>query len=103
MLAELHPSRKRPNPFFQDFNVPYDPDVPVSYLFGLVSKQRHWKPWSRTWKRNWNRCMQLEYERLIGCCNKNLDTWQDLCRLVGIDGTFLSIRQRKKVCPGVLS
>lgn len=102
MRIEVSPFGLHPNQFLQDFNVPYDPELPISYLFSLLSKERNWKTNSRTWRKNWNKCMACEYDRLIGYCNTNLETWQELCRQVGIEGSFMSITKCKKVCSCVL-
>jgi hypothetical protein len=74
-----------------------NPDLPVSAAFVLVGLHRGWKPGSKTWKKNWNACMNMEYDRLIGCRVNSLATWQDLCAKVGIEDTFTSINQCKKV------
>ncbi|KAJ5190054.1 hypothetical protein N7491_007905 [Penicillium cf. griseofulvum] len=73
-----------------------NPDLAVSSAFVLVSLQRGWKPGSKTWRKNWNACMNMEYDRLIGCRVNRLATWQDLCAKVGIEGSFTSINQCKK-------
>ncbi|OGE47450.1 hypothetical protein PENARI_c044G00615 [Penicillium arizonense] len=101
MRIKVSPFGLHPNQFLQDFNVPYHPELPISYLFSLLSKERNWKTNSRTWRKNWNKCMACEYDRLIGYCNTNLETWQELCRQVGIEGSFMSITKCKKALAGI--
>ncbi|KAJ5521139.1 hypothetical protein N7463_001592 [Penicillium fimorum] len=85
-----------PNQLLRKLGVHYDPDLPISLAFRLVGSQRGWKPGSKTWKQNWNVCMDSEYDRLIGCPVTNLATWQELCAKVGIRDSFTSISQCKK-------
>ncbi|CRL24406.1 unnamed protein product [Penicillium camemberti] len=89
-------ARQHPNNHLRKLGATYNPELPISVAFGLVSLQRGWKPGSKTWKRNWNACMNDEYDRLIGYRVANLATWQELCAKVGIDDSFTSINQCKK-------
>lgn len=86
-----------PNKHLRSLGAPYNPELPISATFGLVTLQRGWKPSSKTWKKNWNACMSDEYDRLIGYRVPNLATWQELCAKVGITDSFTSINQCKKV------
>ncbi|KAJ5817447.1 hypothetical protein N7447_009680 [Penicillium robsamsonii] len=95
MRIPLAPS-EHPNQLLQKLGASHNPDLPVSSAFCLVGQQRGWKPGSTTWKRNWNACMNSEYDRLIGCRVNSLATWQELCMKVGIKGSFASITQCKK-------
>lgn len=80
---------------FPDFDC--NPDSPISDEFKRLGKARNWRPGSKTWTKNWNRCMGNEYNRLIGSRISNLETWQVMCRKVGLGDEFTSIRQCKKV------
>jgi hypothetical protein len=86
-----------PNQLLQKLGAPHNPDLPISVAFSLVALQRGWKPGSNKWKKNWNTCMNSEYDRLIGCRVSSLATWQELCTKVGIEDSFTSINQCKKV------
>ncbi|KAJ5765971.1 uncharacterized protein N7511_003587 [Penicillium nucicola] len=101
MLVRHDLSGQGPNPFFQAFDVPYDPNLPVSYLFSLVGEKRKWKQGSKCWRRNWNRCMAYEYDRLIGFCDTKLEKWQEICRQVGIKEILPSINRCKKALDGI--
>ncbi|CRL24407.1 unnamed protein product [Penicillium camemberti] len=85
-----------PNQLLRKLGVPHDPDLPISVAFGRVALQRGWKPGSKKWKKNWNTCMNSEYDRIIGCRVSSLATWQELCTKVGIEDSFASINQCKK-------
>lgn len=74
-----------------------DPGRPVSQEFECLAELRGWKPGSKKWKKNWNECMQAEYDRLIGNGTTSLETWQHLCRKIGLDDSLPSIRQCKMV------
>ncbi|KAJ5424947.1 hypothetical protein N7465_000017 [Penicillium sp. CMV-2018d] len=87
---------QHPNNHLRKLGAAYNPELPISVAFGLISLQRGWKPGSKTWKRNWNACMNDEYDRLIGYRVANLATWQELCAKVGINDSFTSINQCKK-------
>jgi hypothetical protein len=80
---------------FPDFDC--NPDSPISNEFKRLGKARNWRPGSKTWTKNWNRCMGNEYNRLIGSRISNLETWQVMCRKVGLGDEFTAIRQCKKV------
>ena len=96
MKVPLAPT-EHPNQVLRKLGSPYDPELPLTFAFGLVGLQRGWKPGSKTWKKNWNACMNCEYDRLIGCRVTSLTTWQQLCAKLGIKDSFKSINQCKKV------
>lgn len=96
MFVPLAPS-DHPNLLLRKLGVPHTPDLPVSFAFRQVAVQRGWKPGSKKWKKNWNTCMNSEYDRLIGGRGSSLATWQELCTKVGIKDSFTSINQCKKV------
>jgi hypothetical protein len=96
MFIPLSPSQL-PNGYLRGLDAPHDTNLPISYTFGLVSLQRGWKPGSRRWKKAWNACMNSEYDRLIGSRVTSLATWQELCAKVGLQESFTSINQCKKV------
>lgn len=96
MFIPLSPP-KHPNRFLRELNAPYDPHRPISFGFNVISLQRGWKPGSKHWKRGWNAYMNSEYDRLIGSRVTSLATWQELCVKVGIEDSFTSITQCKKV------
>lgn len=84
--------------FFSSFpGFDHDPNTPVSKEFARLAKQRGWKPRSKTWKRNWKQCIGDEYDHLIGQRANNLETWQDLCNKLDIEGEFTSITKCRKV------
>ncbi|KAJ5238244.1 hypothetical protein N7489_008335 [Penicillium chrysogenum] len=95
MKVPLAPT-EHPNQVLRKLGSPYDPELPLSFAFGLIGLQRGWKPGSKTWKKNWNACMNCEYDRLIGCRVTSLTTWQQLCAKLGIKDSFKSINQCKK-------
>ncbi|KAI2709064.1 hypothetical protein CBS147332_6123 [Penicillium roqueforti] len=95
MKVPLGPS-EHPNQLLRKLGAHYDPDLSISDAFRLVGLRRGWKQGSKTWKRNWNACMNSEYDRLIGCRVSSLATWQQLCAKVGIKDSFSSITQCKK-------
>ncbi|OQD88830.1 hypothetical protein PENANT_c003G10601 [Penicillium antarcticum] len=101
MHAEIGPHGLHPNEYLRKCGVLYRPELPVSYHFSIVSKARKWKTNSKTWKKNWNLCLACEYDRLIGYSNMHLETWQEICRQVGIEGTFSSINKCKKAFAGI--
>lgn len=88
---------QHPNNHLRRLGASYNPELPISVAFGLIGLQRGWKPGSKTWKKNWNACMNDEYDRLIGYRVANLATWQELCAKVGLKNSFTSINQCKKV------
>ena len=96
MKVPLAPT-EHPNQVLRKLGSPYDPELPLSFAFGLIGLQRGWKPGSKTWKKNWNACMNCEYDRLIGCRVTSLTTWQQLCAKLGIKDSFKSINQCKKL------
>jgi hypothetical protein len=92
-----HAPQKAPNKVLQEFNVAYDPDLPVSFSFSLVSQKRGWKTGSKRWRTAWNACMNAEYDRLIGSRVSNLAQWEELCAKVGIEESLPSINKCRKV------
>ncbi|KAJ5371561.1 hypothetical protein N7517_003567 [Penicillium concentricum] len=84
------------NQVLRNLGAQHDPDLPITFALGLGSLQQGWKPGSKKWKKNWNACMNSEYDRLIGCRVTSLATWQELCAEVGIEDSFTSINQCKK-------
>ncbi|KAJ5702674.1 hypothetical protein N7488_010222 [Penicillium malachiteum] len=83
---------------FPDFD--YDPEKPVSQEFKRLGAKMGWRQGSRKWKKNWNICMDEQYDRLIGTRVNNLDTWQQICCKLLIPGEFTSIRQCRKALSG---
>lgn len=92
-------SEPEPSSFFSSFHdFVHNPHASISGEFARLAKQRGWKQGSKTWKKNWNRCISLEFDRLVGCTLGNLDGWVDLCLELGVDGGGLaSITKCKKV------
>lgn len=87
-------------PFFSGFpGFHQDPDAPVSTEFARLTAFRGWAPGSKNWKRNWNACMEAEYDRLIGNRATRLETWQELCEKLDLDDSLPSIRQCRMVWP----
>ena len=80
---------------FPKFN--HDANAPISVEFARLGNFRNWSRGSKKWKKNWNLCMAIEYERLIGSRVNTLATWQAMCKKVGLAEVFTSIRQCKKV------
>lgn len=91
------PPEEPPNRFLQGFNIGYDGDLPVSFMFNLVSQSRGWKKGSTRWKRAWQACMRAEYDRLVGSRVTSLKEWQHLCAKVGIEESLPSINKCRKV------
>lgn len=79
---------------FPEFD--YHPDAPITDEFKRLALTRKWKHRSRRWKRNWNLCMKAKYRSLIGGQVSKLETWQRMCKKVGLD-VFPSITKCKKV------
>lgn len=85
--------------FFASFpDFAHNPAAPISEEFSRLAAQRCWKKGSKTWKKSWSRCMNDEYDRLVGKSLTGLEGWVQLCSELGIDGEFTSIRQCKMVC-----
>ncbi|KAF7156703.1 hypothetical protein CNMCM5623_000376 [Aspergillus felis] len=83
--------------FFTDFpDFKPNPDASVSDEFNRLASHRKWKVGSKTWRKMWNRCMALEYDRLLGQNLSGLQDWQQLCEELDLTGPFTSIRQCKK-------
>ncbi|CAG8248624.1 unnamed protein product [Penicillium nalgiovense] len=87
---------QHPNKHLWKLGAPHTPGLPITAAFEFIAQQRGWKQGSKTWKRNWNACMNDEYDRLIGYRTANLATWQELCAKVGLNHSFTSINQCKK-------
>ena len=81
---------------FPDFQ--HNPKASISSEFRRLAKLRRWKQGSKNWKKNWNRCVNTEYDRLLGKNVVGLDDWIDLCEELGLGDEFGSIRQCKMVC-----
>jgi hypothetical protein len=89
--------------FFTDFpGFKPNPDASASDEFNRLASQRKWKTGSKTWRKMWNRCMALEYDRLLGKNLDGLQSWQQLCEELDLKGPFTSIKQCKKVCYAAL-
>ncbi|GAQ06271.1 hypothetical protein ALT_3592 [Aspergillus lentulus] len=83
--------------FFTDFpDFKSNPDASVSDEFNRLANYRKWKTGSKTWRKMWNRCMALEYDRLLGQNLSGLQNWQQLCEELDLKGPFTSIKQCKK-------
>lgn len=80
---------------FPGFN--QDPSAPVTAEFTRLAAFRGWARGSLNWTRYFRRCMEAEYDRLIGVRAARLETWQQLCRKVDMDDSLPSITQCKKV------
>ncbi|KAL5357415.1 hypothetical protein BJX96DRAFT_172499 [Aspergillus floccosus] len=80
---------------FPDFEL--NPNVPVSEEFKRLARKRQWKRGSKTWKKMWNRFINLEYDHHFGD-NKlaGLADWQELCEELDLEGPFTSIKQCRK-------
>lgn len=62
---------------FPDFEL--DPNVLVSEEFKRLARKRQWKLGSRTWKKMWNRFVNLEYNQHFGGSKlAGLGDWQEL-------------------------
>ncbi|PWY65357.1 hypothetical protein BO94DRAFT_480115 [Aspergillus sclerotioniger CBS 115572] len=84
-------------PCFSDFpNFKQLPDLPISVEFYRLASQQRWKKGSKTWCKVWNRCINMEYDRVIGKHLTGLDDWRRLCEELDLPGPFPSIRQCKK-------
>ncbi|EAW19069.1 uncharacterized protein NFIA_090270 [Aspergillus fischeri NRRL 181] len=83
--------------FFTDFSdFKPNPDASASDEFNRLANHRKWKIGSKTWRKMWNRCMALEYDRLLGKNLSGLQSWQQLCEELDLKGPFTSIKQCKK-------
>ncbi|PYI09686.1 hypothetical protein BO78DRAFT_308086 [Aspergillus sclerotiicarbonarius CBS 121057] len=86
-----------PRPCFSDFpDFKQTPDLPISVEFNRLASQRRWKKGSKTWCRVWNRCIDMEYDRVMGNHLTGLDDWRRLCEELDLPGPFSSIRQCKQ-------
>lgn len=82
---------------FRDFE--HDPNALITEEFTRLAALRQWKEGGPTWHRQWNRFVNLEYNRLIGKRDLvTLDDWRELCEQLGLEGPFDSIKKCKKVC-----
>lgn len=89
------------HPFFSSFpDFTPNPTSPISSDFQRLAALRNWKTNSKHWKKMWNKCMNIEYDRLIGNTLSSLQSWQRLCGEVGLGNgvQFGSIRKCKMVC-----
>lgn len=85
--------------FFTSFPAfKHNPTVPISEEFLRLAQQRGWKQGSATWRKQWRRCMNLEYDRLIGKRLVGLADWIELCWELGLGLEYTSITQCKRVC-----
>ncbi|KUL84351.1 hypothetical protein ZTR_06331 [Talaromyces verruculosus] len=82
--------------FFDDFPdfVP-DDSASISVNFASLATHRKWKNGSKTYKRNWNKCVEMEFDKEYGTNYTRLESWQNLCTEVGIE-RLPSITQCKK-------
>lgn len=80
--------------YFPDF-VP-DDSATISVNFASLAAHRKWKNGSKTYKRNWNKCVEMEFGKEYGTNYTRLESWQNLCTKVGIE-RLPSIKQCKKV------
>lgn len=80
---------------FPDFE--HDASAPISGEFARLAHQRHWKKNSKTWKKQWKRCISNEYEIQLGRTLTGLQNWASLCEEMDLEGPFTSITQCKKV------
>ncbi|KAK1142778.1 hypothetical protein N8T08_007410 [Aspergillus melleus] len=85
---------------FKDFD--HDPNALITEEFNRLAKLRLWKDGSPTWNKQWNRFVNLEYNRLIGKRElTTLDEWRTLCEQLGLKGPFASIKKCKKAMKGI--
>ncbi|PKX99330.1 uncharacterized protein P174DRAFT_417013 [Aspergillus novofumigatus IBT 16806] len=83
--------------FFTDFpDFKPNPDSSVSDEFKRLANYRKWKTGLKTWRKMWNRCMALEYDRLLGKNLSGLQNWQQLCEEMDLKGPFTSTKQCKQ-------
>ncbi|PLB51004.1 hypothetical protein P170DRAFT_474551 [Aspergillus steynii IBT 23096] len=87
-----------PSPYFRAFkDFEHFPDAPITEEFNRLAKLRQWKEGSPTWSKQWNRFVNLEYNRLVGKRELvTLEDWQILCEQLGLEGSLPSIKQCKK-------
>jgi hypothetical protein len=92
-----HSSSNHAQTFFDDFPgfVP-DPSAHISENFARLAAHRQWKTGSKTYKRNWNKYVRMEFDSEYGTNYNRLESWQKLCTEVGIE-RLSSITQCKKV------
>ncbi|KAJ5817449.1 hypothetical protein N7447_009682 [Penicillium robsamsonii] len=58
MFIPLSPSGHH-SQVLRNFGAQHDLDLPITFAFGLNSG-------SKKWRKNWNVCMNSEYDRLMG-------------------------------------
>lgn len=83
--------------FFDDFPdfIP-DGSASISVNFASLAAHRKWKNGSETYKRNWNKFVEMEFDREYGTNYTRLESWQNLCTEIGLE-RLSSIKQCKKV------
>lgn len=83
---------------FKDFTP--DPNSSLITNFDLLTVSRGWAPHGRARtraRRDFRNAMIDEFNRTYGTDYKNLESWQNLCRVVGIDPVPETITQCRKV------
>lgn len=80
---------------FQGFKP--DPTARLTDEFSRLAIHRNWKDGSKTYKRQWNKCMRSEFETAYANTDfSRLQSWQNLCLELGLEAPP-SITKCKKV------
>ncbi|EED22065.1 conserved hypothetical protein [Talaromyces stipitatus ATCC 10500] len=88
MSHELHYSSNNVRSFFDDFpDFVQDPSAPISAEFARLAAHRQWKKGARskTYERNWSKCIRMEFDNFYGKEYTKLESWQNICTEVGIE------------------
>jgi len=75
-----------------------DPSAPVEDEYARLAHYMRWKPKSKIWKTNRDRCFNSEFVTHYGNDAGRLQNWQSLCQEVRVKRTTESITQCKKAC-----
>jgi hypothetical protein len=100
--SEPQASSTHAKSFFDNFpGFAPDPSARLRENFARLAAHRQWQTGSKTYKRNWNKYVRMEFDNEYGANYSRLESWQNLCTEVGINSPA-SITKCKKVgnqCP----
>lgn len=82
--------------FDRHTNFAQNPEADLSAEFARLAIAKGWS--KKQQKAHKAEAIEAEFGRLYGTSYDKLESWQDLCREVGIDPVPQSITQCKKVC-----
>lgn len=86
--------------FFSNYaSFTHNPEASLINEFNRLAVSQRWRPTDRTQARErFRSAMVAEFNARYGTDEKNLTSWQNLCRVFNIQPVPSSIRKCKKVC-----